>query len=86
MVLPEGIAMHRWTYARMKHHAGGYSDCNLTVFMDGKPIGWVRHFSCAGGQAWHWRVLLTQEHGHCHDRDGALNALRSSMLKSLGEN
>ncbi len=73
----------RWTYTRDRSVHGDPLEHALTVRMNGSPVGWVRLVSAQDKSQWQWRVTLTDDHGHADMRDGALNALRDSVMEFL---
>ena len=75
----------RWTYARNRMHHGEYSAHDLTVLLNGEPVGTVRYFSGQGTGAWQWRVTLTQDSGNCAERRDALEAVRASLTAQIDE-
>lgn len=74
-----------WTYAQTRIHTGDTSPHDLTVLLDGQPVGRVTFVSLQGASCWQWRVTMTQAYGTAETRDGALNALRDSLTADMDD-
>ena len=73
----------RWSYARNRSSFGDPNNFDLTVLLNRSPVGRVWLVWVMDKSAWHWRITMTQDHGHSATREGALNALRDSLTAFL---